>query len=109
MESELLKKIVEILDTKKAINIKQIDIKDKTTIADYFIVASGTSNTHVKSLANNVEEELKKENIVPNKIEGYESATWILMDYGEVIIHLFTEKERENYSIEDLWEKVKEE
>lgn len=109
MESELLKKIVEILDTKKAINIKQIDIKDKTTIADYFIVASGTSNTHVKSLADNVEEELKKENIVPNKIEGYESATWILMDYGEVIIHLFTEKERENYSIEDLWEKVKEE
>lgn len=109
MESELLKKIVEILDTKKAINIKQIDIKDKTTIADYFIVASGTSNTHVKSLADNVEEELKKENIVPNKIEGYESATWILMDYGEVIVHLFTEKERENYSIEDLWEKVKEE
>lgn len=109
MESELLKKIVEILDTKKAINIKQIDIKDKTTIADYFIVASGTSNTHVKSLADNVEEEVKKENIVPNKIEGYESATWILMDYGEVIIHLFTEKERENYSIEDLWEKVKEE
>lgn len=109
MESELLKKIVEILDTKKAINIKQIDIKDKTTIADYFVVASGTSNTHVKSLADNVEEELKKENIVPNKIEGYESATWILMDYGEVIIHLFTEKERENYSIEDLWEKVKEE
>ena len=109
MESELLKKIVEILDTKKAINIKQIDIKDKTTKADYFIVASGTSNTHVKSLANNVEEEIKKENIVPNKIEGYESATWILMDYGEVIIHLFTEKERENYSIEDLWGKVKEE
>lgn len=109
MESELLKKIVGILDTKKAINIKQIDIKDKTTIADYFVVASGTSNTHVKSLADNVEEELKKENIVPNKIEGYESATWILMDYGEVIIHLFTEKERENYSIEDLWEKVKEE
>lgn len=109
MESELLKEIVGILDTKKAINIKQIDIKDKTTIADYFVVASGTSNTHVKSLADNVEEELKKENIVPNKIEGYESATWILMDYGEVIIHLFTEKERENYSIEDLWEKVKEE
>lgn len=109
MESELLKEIVGILDTKKSINIKQIDIKDKTTIADYFVVASGTSNTHVKSLADNVEEELKKEKIVPNKIEGYESATWILMDYGEVIIHLFTEKERENYSIEDLWEKVKEE
>ncbi len=106
---DLVEKIIKILDEKKAINIKQIDIKEKTTIADYFVVASGTSNTHIKSLADNVEESLKKESIVPNKIEGYESATWILMDYGEVIIHLFTEKERENYSIEDLWEKMKKE
>ena len=106
---DLVEKIIKILDEKKAINIKQIDIKEKTTIADYFVVASGTSNTHIKSLADNVEESLKKESILPNKIEGYESATWILMDYGEVIIHLFTEKERENYSIEDLWEKMKKE
>lgn len=101
-------KIIEILDSKKAINIKEIDIKDKTTIADYFVIASGTSNTHVKSLADNVEEELKKEGIYPNKIEGYDSGVWILMDYGEVIVHVFTEAERQNYSLEDLWDKIKE-
>lgn len=106
--SNLLEKIVNILDSKKAIDIKQIDIKEKTTIADYFVIASGTSSTHVKSLADNIEEELKKEKIYPNKIEGYDSAAWILMDYGEVIVHIFTGQERENYSLEDLWEKVKE-
>ena len=99
-------KIIEVLDSKKAINIKEIDIKEKTTIADYFVIASGTSNIHVKSLADNVEEELKKDGIYPNKIEGYDSGLWILMDYGEVIVHIFTEKERENYSLEDLWDKI---
>lgn len=107
MNSELLEKIIKILDGKKALNIKPIDIKEKTTIADFFVIASGTSNTHVKSLADNIEEELKKKKIYPNKIEGYDSGVWILMDYGEVIVHIFTEKERENYSLEDLWDKVK--
>lgn len=100
-------KIIKILDNKKALNIKEIDIKDKTTIADYFVIASGTSSTHVKSLADNIEEELKKEKIYPNKIEGYDSGVWILIDYGEVIVHIFTQQERENYSLEDLWEKIK--
>ena len=105
MENELVEKIFKILDNKKAIDITKIDLNNKTTIADYFIVASGTSNTHVKSLADNVEEELKKESILPNKIEGYDSGLWILMDYGEVIVHIFTKTERENYSLEDLWSK----
>ncbi len=107
MDKNLIDKISIILDSKKALDIKIIDIKESTTIADYFIIASGTSSTHVKSLADNLEEELKKEKIYPNKIEGYESSVWILMDYGEVIVHIFTLKERENYSLEDLWEKVK--
>ena len=106
MEKGLLSKIEEILDSKKAIDIKEINIKDKTTIADYFIVASGTSSTHVKSLADNIEEELRKEKICPNKIEGYDTAVWVLMDYGEVIVHIFTQQERQNYSLEELWEKV---
>lgn len=105
MENELVEKIFKILDNKKAIDITKIDLNNKTTITDYFIVASGTSNTHVKSLADNVEEELKKEGILPNKIEGYDSGLWILMDYGEVIVHIFTKAERENYSLEDLWSK----
>ena len=104
---ELLDKIVKNLEDKKAIDIKTVDIKEKTTIADYFVIASGTSSTHIKALADNVEEELKKENIYPNKIEGYNTAAWILMDYGDVVVHLFTQAERENYKLEDLWDRTK--
>lgn len=107
MENELLQKIVKILDNKKGINIKYMEIKDVTTIADYFVITSGTSSTHIKSLADNVEYELKKDGIYPNKIEGYETGTWILMDYGDVVVHIFTEKERENYKIEELWEQMR--
>lgn len=107
MADELVLKIEDILESKKAKNIKKIDIKNKTTIADYFIIASGTSTTHVKSLADNLEEELKKNNVYPKKIEGYNTGSWILLDYDDIIVHIFTENERENYSLEDLWDKMK--
>ena len=70
------------------------------------IITSGTSSTHIKSLADNVEEDLKKEEIYPNKIEGYNTNSWILMDYGDIIVNIFTEEERENYNLEELWEKI---
>lgn len=107
MADELVLKIEDILESKKAKDIKKIDIKNKTTIADYFIIASGTSTTHVKSLADNLEEELKKNNVYPKKIEGYNTGSWILLDYDDIIVHIFTENERENYSLEDLWDKMK--
>ncbi len=107
MENDLLQKIEKILESKKGIDIKHMEIKDVTTIADYFVIASGTSSTHIKSLADNVEYELKKDGIYPNKIEGYETGTWILMDYGDVVLHIFTEQERENYKIEELWNEMK--
>lgn len=107
MENDLLQKIEKILENKKGIDIKHMEIKDVTTIADYFVIASGTSSTHIKSLADNVEYELKKDGIYPNKIEGYETGTWILMDYGDVVLHIFTEQERENYKIEELWNEMK--
>ena len=107
MADELVLKIEDILESKKAKDIKKIDIKNKTTIADYFIIASGTSTTHVKSLADNLEEELKKNNVYPKKIEGYNTGSWILLDYDDIIVHIFTENERINYSLEDLWDKMK--
>jgi ribosome-associated protein len=103
---ELLDKITKLLDDKKAIDIKTLDIKEQSTLADYFIIVSGTSNTHIKALADNVEEELKKEDIYPNKIEGY-NTEWILMDYGDIVVHIFTQKERQNYDIEELYERNK--
>ncbi len=104
MESNLLDKIVNLLEDKKAININEIDVREKTTLADIFVIVSGTSITHIRALADNVEEELKKQQIYPNRIEGY-NTQWILMDYGDIIVHIFTEKERENYNLEELYNK----
>lgn len=106
MENNLLEKIIKLLEDKKAIDLKTMDIKEQSTLADYFIIVSGTSNTHIKALADNVEVELKKENIYPNKIEGY-NTEWILMDYGDIAVHIFTQKERQNYNIEELYERNK--
>ena len=104
---QILEKIIKILNDKKAIDIEKIDVAEKTILADYFIIASGTSSTHIKALADNIEYELKKEKIYPNKIEGYQSNSWILLDYSDIIIHIFTEEERKNYQIEELWKKFK--
>lgn len=106
MSEDLLNKINKILDAKKAIELKTIDIKEKSSIADYMVIATGTSSTHIKSLADNVEEDLKKEEIYPNKIEGYNTNSWILMDYGDIIVNIFTPEEREKYNLEELWEKI---
>lgn len=106
MSEDLLNKIIKILDTKKAIDLKTIDIKEKSSIADYMVIATGTSSTHIKSLADNVEEDLKKEEIYPNKIEGYNTNSWILMDYGDIIVNIFIPEEREKYNLEELWEKI---
>ncbi len=100
--NELLGKIIKLLEDKKAIDLNTIDVKEQTTIADYFIIVSGTSNTHIRALADNVEVELKKEEIYPNKIEGY-NTEWILMDYGDIVVHIFTEKERQNFNLEELY------
>ncbi len=96
--------VIDALDDKKAKNIKAIDIHDLTTIAHYFIMASGTSVTHIKALADNVEEKLSEKGIKPLHVEGYNSARWILIDYSDVVIHIFHEEDREYYGLERLWQ-----
>lgn len=101
-ELELTKEIVKVLDQKKAIDIKAIHITEYSIVADYFIIASGTSNTHVKSLADDIEYEIKKFSVEPDHIEG-RATGWILLDYGSVIVHVFTPESREYYNLERLW------
>ncbi len=101
-ELELTKVIASVLDKKKAIDIKAIHITEYSIVADYFLVASGTSNTHVKSLADDVEYELKQLGVEPDHIEG-RATGWILLDYGSVIVHVFTPESREYYNLERLW------
>ena len=98
-------KIKEILENKKAEEIAEIFVREKTSITDYFVIASGKSITQVKSLAENLDFELSKIWIEPKRIEGYKDCKWILMDYGDVIVHIFLQEVRNQYSLEDLWNK----
>lgn len=103
--NDKVRRIVELLENKKGINIDVINIEKVTILADYFILCSGTSSTHVKGLADEVEYKLKEENGIDcSHIEGYETARWILMDYGDVVVHIFHEQEREFYNLERLWQ-----
>ena len=100
---ELAKKIVKILDGKKGRDIIGIDIRELTTLGDYFLLATGTSVPHVKALEEEVEDTLAREGIEPRRVEGAQTATWILMDYQDVILHIFTGETREFYNMERLW------
>jgi len=98
-------RIAEVLNDKKAIDVEIIPVAQKTIIADYFVIASGTSTTHVKALANEVAFVLKNDcQINPERIEGMSTARWVLLDYKDVIVHIFHPEERANYSLEKLWE-----
>ena len=104
MDSNILvKEIAKVLDEKKAVDITAIKTEEVTIVSDYFIIASGTSNTHAKSLADDVEYEIKQRHgIDPEHIEG-RATGWILLDYGTVLVHVFTEENREYYNLERLW------
>jgi len=98
-----VKMIYNALDEKKADNIKIIDISKISVIADYFIIAGGLNLRQVKTLADNVEEKLGREGVVPKNIEGYQNANWILMDYGNIIVHIFNQEDRLFYDLERIW------
>ena len=99
----LVREIVKVLDEKKAMNIVAIETEEVTIVSDFFVIASGMSNTHTKSLADDVEYEIKKRlGIDPEHIEG-RATGWILLDYGSVIVHVFQQESREYYNLERLW------
>ena len=99
----LVREIAKVLDEKKAMNIVAIETEEVTIVSDFFVIASGTSNTHTKSLADDVEYEIKNRlGVAPEHIEG-RATGWILLDYGTVIVHLFQGETREYYNLERLW------
>lgn len=105
MQSEdLLPLILKQLDDNKGKNIKVIDVKSKTSITDYMIIVTGTSERHVNSLAENVVEAVKKHNLRPLGVEGGKSAEWVLVDLGDVVLHAMLEQTRAFYQLEKLWE-----
>ena len=99
-----IKKIIEkTLDKNKAQNIISINLKNKSYIADYMIIASGTSSRHLQSLSENLVMELKKNGVENCKIEGKESKDWKLVDANDIIIHIFHPEKRDFYDLEKMW------
>ena len=101
--NEILKIAVEALDSKKAAAIQAIEVGDLTILTEYFVIANGTSSTHVRSLAEEVEFKLSQAGLEPHHIEG-KATGWILLDYDTVIVHVFTADAREFYSLDKQWQ-----
>ncbi len=100
----LKKSILNILEDNKAENISLIDVKNKSSVTDSMFIVSGRSTRHVKAIADNLVVKLKKDKIKPLGVEGYNNSEWILLDYGDLLVHVMHPETREFYSLEKLWD-----
>lgn len=100
---EMAKIAVDALEEKKAKDVKILDISDVSVLADYFIIASGSNRNQVQAMADEVQEKLYKAGFELKQVEGYQTANWILMDYQDIIIHIFDEENRLFYDLERIW------
>ena len=100
---EMAKLAIEALEDKKAEDIKVIDISEVSVIADYFIIAGGSNRSQIQALCDNVDEKLGRAGRPSKQIEGYDTANWILMDCGDVIVHIFDKENRLLYDLERIW------
>lgn len=100
---ELAKVAINGLEEKKADDIKVIDISGVSVMADYFIIASGSNRNQVQAMADSVEKDLSEAGVKPRQIEGYRTANWILMDFSDIIVHVFNEEDRLFYNLEKIW------
>lgn len=100
---ELRAMVKEALEDLKAVDVVELDVRDKTSVADYLFIASGSSSRHVKSIADNVVVEAKKSGNQPLGVEGEQEAEWVLVDLGDIIVHVMQPQIREFYDLESLW------
>ena len=105
---EMVKTAVAALQDKKGEDIRVIDISGVTVIADYFIIASGSNPNQVQALVDNVEEQMYKAGYGDPRVEGYNTASWVLLDYNDVIVHVFSQDDRLFYDLERIWRDGKE-
>ena len=102
-QNELIKHVTDELDLRKGENITVIDVKNQTSITDFMVIVTAISERHAKSLSDYVTEKLKNLGIKPLGIEGEQNSDWVLLDLGEIIVHLMTAQARETYQLEKLW------
>ena len=100
---EVVKNVVRALDSKKAEDISVLKVENLTSITDFFVIAAANSTTQVKAIADEVEFKLKEFGVMPNKTEGYTQGNWVVLDYYQVIVHVFNTETRQFYSLENLW------
>ncbi len=100
----MLTQLLKILDDMKAIDVKIMDVRKQTTITDYMIIASGRSSRHVKATAQTLVEEMKHSGFPALHSTGFESCDWILIDFGDIIVHVMQAESRQYYNLEGLWE-----
>ena len=105
-KSDLKDIIIKTLDSNKAYDIVSIDLKDKSSMADYIIIASGTSSRHIQSLSEQVLEKFKENGLKNSKIEGKESSEWKLVDGIDLIVHIFNPEKRKFYELEKIWSEL---
>ena len=104
MESkELAIRLARALDAKKAVNVHILAVEDLTTVTEYFVIATGMSTTHVGALADEAEFQLDREGVKVLRTEGHDGKRWVLLDYGSVIVHVFTQEAHDYYDLEHLW------
>ena len=104
MQAEELKQLVlDALDELKGRQLVALDVRELTGVMDYLVIASGTSNRHVKSLAGNVRDGAKKQGVRPLGVEGEDSGEWVLVDFGDVVVHVMLPATRDFYDLERLW------
>lgn len=101
---EIAEAIAEVLDSKKGFDIEVIHVADKTVLAEYFVICSGNTSTHIKSLVDETEYKLGLRDVAPYHVEGKDNNAWIVMDYSNVIVHVFTREAREFYNLEKLYQ-----
>ena len=94
---------VKAADAKQAKEIRVLDLRDVSSFADFFVICSGANSRQIQAITDEIELRLKKRGELPNSIEGYSNAEWVLMDYGDYLIHVFSEKARTYYDLERLW------
>ena len=105
MNAEALKVlVVQALEDLKAVDVQVLDVRDKTSVTDIMVIASGTSNRHVSAMANNVVVEVKKAGIKPLGVEGETTSEWVLVDLVDVVVHIMLPETRDFYQLEKLWE-----
>ncbi|MCS7209329.1 MAG: ribosome silencing factor [Fimbriimonadales bacterium] len=97
-------RVLDAAEDAKAERIVALDLRGKTLIADYFIVCSGNSDVHIRSIADKIQDTLRDAGERALRVEGYREATWVLLDYGDVVVHIMREEARERYGLETFWQ-----